>query len=215
MSEVTKIHAAFACGKRTAITKALYMYDVGVELGIFGVDLPEYFKAYFANAEDGTAIEMLGHDGWVEIPNTLLTTGLPVYCWIYVVESEAEARTMYMARIPVRQRARGESEVTPAQEEAINAAIAALNTSEQNAAQSAADAENYAEDSEAWAVGQRKGVDVSEDDVTYQNNSKYYAQQAKAVFDTLGLSVIDGMIHTTFTPEEDEDEHCNKACCAG
>lgn len=30
---------------------------------------------------------------------------------------------------------------------------------------------------EAWAVGQRKGVDVPETDQTYHNNAKYYAQK--------------------------------------
>lgn len=30
---------------------------------------------------------------------------------------------------------------------------------------------------EAWAVGQRGGVDVDENDQTYHNNSKYYAEQ--------------------------------------
>lgn len=39
-------------------------------------------------------------------------------------------------------------------------------------------AEGYAEDSEAWAVGQRQGVDVPDTDETYQNNSKWYAQQS-------------------------------------
>lgn len=36
-----------------------------------------------------------------------------------------------------------------------------------------------AEDSEAWAVGQRKGIDVDPSDETYHNNSKYYAGIAK------------------------------------
>lgn len=36
----------------------------------------------------------------------------------------------------------------------------------------------FAEDSEAWAVGQRDGVDVDSEDVTYHNNSKYYSEQA-------------------------------------
>ena len=40
-------------------------------------------------------------------------------------------------------------------------------------------AEGYAEDSEAWAVGQRQGVDVPDTDETYQNNSKWHAQQSK------------------------------------
>jgi len=39
-------------------------------------------------------------------------------------------------------------------------------------------AEGYAEDSEAWAVGQRQGVDVPDTDETYQNNSKYYSEQS-------------------------------------
>ena len=39
-------------------------------------------------------------------------------------------------------------------------------------------AEGYAEDSEAWAVGQRQGVDVPDTDDTYHNNSKYYSEQS-------------------------------------
>lgn len=35
------------------------------------------------------------------------------------------------------------------------------------------------DDAEAWAVGQRNGVDVLSTDKTYQNNSKYYSQEAK------------------------------------
>ena len=35
------------------------------------------------------------------------------------------------------------------------------------------------EESEAWAVGQRDGVDVGVDDPTYHNNSKYYKEQAE------------------------------------
>lgn len=39
-------------------------------------------------------------------------------------------------------------------------------------------AEDSAEDSEAWAVGKRIGEDVPSTDPAYQNNSKYYAGQA-------------------------------------
>ncbi len=35
-----------------------------------------------------------------------------------------------------------------------------------------------AKNAEAWAVGQRNGVDVTSGDQTYHNNAKYYAQQA-------------------------------------
>ena len=43
---------------------------------------------------------------------------------------------------------------------------------------SAEDAEESAEDSEAWAVGQRNGEDVPDTDPTYHNNAKYYAENA-------------------------------------
>lgn len=38
--------------------------------------------------------------------------------------------------------------------------------------------EDYSKDSEAWAKGTRDGQAVSSSDPTYQNNSKYYADQA-------------------------------------
>lgn len=41
------------------------------------------------------------------------------------------------------------------------------------------DMANY--NSEAWAVGQRNGIDVSSGDETYENNSKYYANYAATV----------------------------------
>lgn len=44
----------------------------------------------------------------------------------------------------------------------------------------ASNAEDSAEDSEAWAVGKRNGVDVSSSDDTYHNNSKYYSEQSES-----------------------------------
>lgn len=40
--------------------------------------------------------------------------------------------------------------------------------------------EEVLHEAEAWAVGQRAGEDVGEDDPTYHNNSKYYAGKAEA-----------------------------------
>lgn len=50
--------------------------------------------------------------------------------------------------------------------------------SERNAAASESAAATSESNSEAWAVGQRDGVDVPSTDDTYQNNSKYYAGRA-------------------------------------
>lgn len=49
-----------------------------------------------------------------------------------------------------------------------------------DALQSEQNAEDSAEDAEAWAVGQRGGVDVPSTDPTYENNAKYYAEQSLA-----------------------------------
>lgn len=73
------------------------------------------------------------------------------------------------------------NDMLDAAQSASNAATSENNasTSASNAATSALTAQNHALDSEAWAVGQRNGSDVSSDDVTYENNSKFYAQAAE------------------------------------
>lgn len=62
-----------------------------------------------------------------------------------------------------------------------NASTYATNASNSatSASTSATSAQNSAEDSEAWAVGKRNGVDVPSSDETYENNAKYYAEQAE------------------------------------
>ncbi len=46
------------------------------------------------------------------------------------------------------------------------------------AQQAQANAESEADDAEAWANGKRNGAPVDQDDPAYQNNSKYYSEQA-------------------------------------
>ena len=53
-------------------------------------------------------------------------------------------------------------------------------TSETNAGLSEQAAAQSEENAEAWAVGERNGTAVSSGDVTYHNNSKYYAQEAES-----------------------------------
>lgn len=50
-----------------------------------------------------------------------------------------------------------------------------------NAEEDAQSAAQDASDAEAWAVGQRNGVDVPSTDPTYHNNAKYYKDQAGAI----------------------------------
>lgn len=63
-------------------------------------------------------------------------------------------------------------QIEEASEDAVQAA--------EDASESETNASGSASDAEAWAVGQRGGVDVGNDDVTYHNNSKYYAEEASA-----------------------------------
>ena len=65
-------------------------------------------------------------------------------------------------------------EVPTAFQQALDAAIAAADDSEDSAKASAGSAEN----SEAWATGQRSGEPVPSTDPTYENNAKYYADSA-------------------------------------
>ena len=53
---------------------------------------------------------------------------------------------------------------------------------------------NY--DSEAYAIGTRKGVPVSPSDPTYQNNSKYYAEKIKQIAQDVQTSDL-GLVVTT------------------
>lgn len=68
------------------------------------------------------------------------------------------------------------SETNAATSEANAAASeVSANNSASRAATSELNASNSALDSEAWAIGERGGVLVPSSDVTYENNSKYYA----------------------------------------
>lgn len=52
----------------------------------------------------------------------------------------------------------------------------------------------HAEDSEAYAIGKRNGIDVPSTDETYQNNSKYYRDQAASI-----MAELDGTIRAQGT----------------
>lgn len=58
--------------------------------------------------------------------------------------------------------------------------LADIRTAEAHADAYQAAAEGYKFDAEAWAKGQRNGVDVSAQEAGYQDNSKYYKQRSEA-----------------------------------
>ena len=206
--DITYVKAVFGSLRKTR-TQPVYRDDHDLILQLVGVKgLPVHFQAHFSNTEYGTAVVMMGSDGEVSIPNTLLATGLPVYCWI-LVEQGISGAVRYSVQIPVRQKARPDGTITPEQADIISQAISALNdagTSAQEAADSAAQNAEYvagvkddlyeaidrvgvleeakettleaAGNAEAWAVGNRGGSAVPSTDPAYHNNAKYYAEQA-------------------------------------
>lgn len=158
--EITYIRAVFGALKTTT-TKTLFQIDSGVILQVAGIaDLPEYFQADFSTSEKGTATRILGHDGEAIIPDQLLKTGLPIWCWIYVT-NEITGRTVYTVKIPVKQRSIVEGvEPTPEQADIINQAIAALNSAGDSAQQSAESASQSAQEA-AQSEQASRGYSIS------------------------------------------------------
>jgi len=176
--EITYIRAAFGA-LRTTTTKPLFKIDSGVILQIVGVaNLPEYFQADFANSEKGTATRMLGHDGEVTIPDALLQTGLPIFCWIYVV-NETTGRTVYSVKIPVKQRSNVEDpQPTPEQADIITQAINALNNAGDSASQSASEAQTYAERAETASESAEASQESATQSATASQQSAESASQS-------------------------------------
>lgn len=96
-----------------------------------------------------------------------------------------------------------------ASEQAAAESATQAHTSEENAKGSENAADASAEDAEAWAVGQRKGADVSQDDITFLNNSKFFAEVAQQAASESGWVYLyiddDGYLHYVKTPNANLD----------
>lgn len=94
--------------------------------------------------------------------------------------SEATDNAMYYAGQAQAANTTAQSAKTDAVDASTNAASSATNASNSAsaAALSAQTASDKAEDAEAIAFGTRNGVDVSSSDPCYNNNAKYYSEQA-------------------------------------
>lgn len=87
---------------------------------------------------------------------------------------------------------------TKAQFETLMASYA---TVAQNAAASASAAADSEENAEAWAVGERGGTPVSSGDDTYNNNAKYWAEQAEDFADSIDPDKIESHIDAAYIKE--------------
>jgi len=163
-----------------------WQYNEKQYLVINGLDLPEVYAVDFMNKGDDETITMTPTEEGVLIPDQFLLDGRPLIAYIVVIDGES-VNTIAQATFPVN--TRGEpSDISPkpSEQQQIEQLIATMNEVVENAADSAEESERqagisgeYATDSEAWAVGQRDGVDVESTDETYHNNSKYWSQLAQ------------------------------------
>ena len=110
--------------------------------------------------------------------DALLKTGLPIFCWIYVV-NETTGRTVYSVKIPVKQRSNVEDpQPTPEQADIITQAINALNSAGDNASQSASEAQTYAERAETASESAQASEESATQSATASQHSAESASQS-------------------------------------
>lgn len=163
-----------------------WQYNEKQYLIVKGLNLPEYYAVDFMNQGDAQTIRMTPTEEGVLIPDQYLRDGRPLIAYIVVIDGES-VNTIAQITFPVN--TRGEPtdiSPTPAEQQQIDQLIATMNEAVGDASGSAEEAEasaeesqNHAMDAEAWAVGQRDGVDVESTDETYHNNSKFWSQMAQ------------------------------------
>jgi len=200
--------------------RPLWQYDYGQKMQFVGIELPETYEVHFSNTPHGEATTFIGDASGVDIPDIYLTTGQPVYAWIFLHDGESDGATEYMVTIPVKQRAKPtDAAPTPVQQDVITVAIAKLNAAVQRSETARDAAEDSAEDSassaaeaatnvilaESWAIGgtgQRTGEDT--------DNAKHWSELAQQGAEEAGYAFFDiddqtGIMMVTVTDNLAED----------
>ena len=154
----------------------LWMYDYGQKLQIEGLDLPDVFEVHFVwkgldNAKIVTGSTIDGVST-VDIPNEALTQKSTIKAYIYMSTSD-EGETVNTVIMYLDRRIAPEGFEAPEDVDLFHYTLAAANeylrqtkVSEQNASDSAVEAES-------WAHGHESYPDRNTD------NAKYYSEQSK------------------------------------
>ena len=146
------ITATFLNGSRTAYaSRSLRQYDYGQILQLQGLDLPDAYQVYFSNcATGGSSKGAIGGPDGVQIPDEYLATGETVFAFVFLHAGDSDGETVYIVQIPVDQIPdRSDDTPTPEQQSQIDQLLAAMQTAQENAEDSA----NKAEDA-LQAVGE-------------------------------------------------------------
>lgn len=200
MNNVTQ--AVFGSAARV-VTSRLWQYDYGQILKITGLTLPAYVEVHFANEpRSGEAVTVLGTPEATPIPDSLLQTGKNVYAWLYLHDAATDGETEYMITIPVKRRpARDGGDPTPEQQDALAAAVTALNESAEALERAEELGDHFAAAAESWAVG-GTGARPGED----ADNARFYARVAQqgaqeSGFAWFSVDPQDGNLYVTITPD--------------
>lgn len=156
------INAVFG-GGLFATTAKVFQYDVGDKLKFLGVDLPTGYSVDFANSRTGTSTTVYGDADGVTIPPEFFIPGTEIYAWVVISDADGHY-TKYQAKIPIYERAsRTSVEPTPAQADALDDAINALNSATQRVEDIADDLNEQIDQAlaEAKASGEFDGKDGS------------------------------------------------------
>lgn len=156
----------------------LWMYDYGQKLQIEGLDLPDVFEVHFVwkGLDNAKIVTGSTIDGvfTVDIPNEALTQKSTIKAYIYMSTPD-EGETVNTIIMYLDRRIAPEGFEAPEDVDLFHYTLAAANeylrqtkVSEQNASDSAVEAES-------WAHGHESYPDRNTD------NAKYYSEQAKQV----------------------------------
>lgn len=120
------IIAKFSKGVYSTTAK-VFRYDVGDKIQFVGLDLPNSYRVDFSNSVLGESKTVFCTSDTVEIPPEYFVPGSTIYAWI-VLSQDNGRYTKYQVNIPISARAKPlDIEPTPAQKDALDDAIEALN----------------------------------------------------------------------------------------
>ena len=144
MSNVINVNIKYQQGR----TEPLFQYDYGQVLKINGIELPLAYEVHFATSPNSaTSITKIGNEDGVDIPDEILHGSGVAYAWLFLHSGENDGETKVVITIPIIARAKiCDPEVTPAQEDVITQAIAALDTAVESCAEYALACEDAVDD---------------------------------------------------------------------
>lgn len=121
------IKAVFGVGECTKVCPQ-WQYDYNTVLQFVGLDLPDNYEVDLSNSKTGQSTTVLGDENGCTIPAQYFIPGSSIFAWVYLV-GDNYGFTRAQVEIPIHPRAQHTGDPpTPEQQDALDAAIALLNS---------------------------------------------------------------------------------------